>query len=567
MTRIRLLGVPQILGPDGRQRDLRGQKPWAVLARIVLADRPLTRRELSSELFPEAADPLGSLRWCLAELRRALGDATVLSGDPVRSALPDGVDVDVLSLERVDVEVVGTGEFLQGVDPACGPEFDTWLLVVRQQVASRIDAALHQRAVLALSRGRAEEAVRIAELAVRRSPYDEGAHVLLVKGLIAADLPAAALEHVERVEAQFRSELRREPSAALRSAARSTVAEPPPGVSAGVQVEALLDAGRAALSAGAVDAGIDCLRRAVACADDDGAAELRADALFALGEALVHSLRGFDDEGVVMLAQAVELAQSCGLASLASAALVEAGYAATLAGRRQTAADAFDQALPLAGEVPEAVAGVLAHRAFNLADWGRDAEALEVIREARRLAEQSGDRRRLCHTLGLGGWAFLRAGMLDEAREWAEVCLALARDTRWVSFEPLPALLVAECDLAAGHSPPRRADLERVFATSCQLQDPCWEGGAARLLAMHHAAEGNHTEAVRWIREARQRSMRVSDTWVAMIGEVLLTEATILRAAGDTAASEAAAREAVGFAARTQLDGMLARALEVLRSG
>jgi hypothetical protein len=49
-------------------------------------------------LFAEADDPLGALRWCLAEIRRALGPAAVLDGDPVRISLPAGptVDVDVL---------------------------------------------------------------------------------------------------------------------------------------------------------------------------------------------------------------------------------------------------------------------------------------------------------------------------------------------------------------------------------------------------------------------------------------------------------------------------------------
>lgn len=212
MTRIRLIGAPRIITVDGTVRELRGQKPWAVLARIVLADRALSRRELSGELFPEAADPLGSLRWCLAELRRALGDSTVLSGDPVQPGMPEGVSVDVLSLDTLDPDAIGTGELLEGVDPACGPEFDTWLLVARQRVAARVDAALHQRAVSALSRGRVDEAVHAAELAARRSPYDEGAHVLLAKSLVAAGRESVAVAHVEQVEALFRTELRREPS-------------------------------------------------------------------------------------------------------------------------------------------------------------------------------------------------------------------------------------------------------------------------------------------------------------------------------------------------------------------
>jgi hypothetical protein len=40
-------------------------------------------------------DPLGALRWALAELRRALGTPELFGGDPVATALGDGVEVDL----------------------------------------------------------------------------------------------------------------------------------------------------------------------------------------------------------------------------------------------------------------------------------------------------------------------------------------------------------------------------------------------------------------------------------------------------------------------------------------
>ena len=43
VTRVRLLGRPRHEG--GRQP--RGQKSWALLARVALSDRPVTRRELA----------------------------------------------------------------------------------------------------------------------------------------------------------------------------------------------------------------------------------------------------------------------------------------------------------------------------------------------------------------------------------------------------------------------------------------------------------------------------------------------------------------------------------------
>ena len=51
---VRLIGPPRIEAADGDVLEVKGQKPWAVLARILLADRPLTRRELAADLAGEA---------------------------------------------------------------------------------------------------------------------------------------------------------------------------------------------------------------------------------------------------------------------------------------------------------------------------------------------------------------------------------------------------------------------------------------------------------------------------------------------------------------------------------
>ena len=133
---------------------MRGHKPWAVLARLVLAERPVGRRGLSSELFPDADDPLGSLRWCLAGLRRALGDATLFTGDPIDVRLPPSISVDVHGIGPGDLDELLDGELIEGIDPAGGPELATWLLVARRQVAARVDAVLRDEVIASLSHGR-----------------------------------------------------------------------------------------------------------------------------------------------------------------------------------------------------------------------------------------------------------------------------------------------------------------------------------------------------------------------------------------------------------------------------
>ena len=118
------------------------------------------------------------------------------------------------------------GDLLDGIDPAGAPDFSTWLLVARQRLAGRIDARLREETIVAISRGQYGRAVELAEAAARRVPYDEGAQVLLVRSLAAAGHTRAAVDHVTAVEERFRTELGVEPSAALRSAARSRRSSP-----------------------------------------------------------------------------------------------------------------------------------------------------------------------------------------------------------------------------------------------------------------------------------------------------------------------------------------------------
>lgn len=566
MVQVKLIGVPRIEDSFGELLPVRGQKPWAVLARVLLADRALTRRELSAELFPEAADPLGSLRWCLASLRKVIGSPDVLTGDPIKRELPEWVTVDVLKVRDGNFDFASVGELLEGIDPPCGPEFATWLLVARHQVAARLAALLREGIITALSRGHHERAIELAQLAARRAPYDEGAQILLVKSLVMAGQSQVALRHVAAVEALYREELACEPTPALRSAARSNMAAAPPGVSATAIAMSLLGSGRAAVSAGAIDAGLDCLRRAGAQAETAGDDALLGQCLLELGSALVHSVRGFDDEGCVLLEQAVHLARSSGDLPTAVDALRERGYADALAGRRPEARHHLDLAAELADGAPRLLAGVHAVAALNLSDWGRHEDALARYESAIDLARSVGDRRWVAWALGLGGWTALIAGRVPQALQWVHQCLDVVQSMQWASFEPWPMAVLAEARFADGNPSALPADLERCFAMSCQLEDPCWEGASGRVLALHYSRSGDSEQAVRWITEARTRALRKSDTWVAMIGTILLSEARIRHAAGDTSGADAAARELVGLAARANLDSLLQQGLSLITS-
>jgi DNA-binding SARP family transcriptional activator len=104
MVYIRLLGVPAIEVDGQVSRAPRGRKAWAVLAYLLLADRAPSRRQLAEMLFADADDPLGAVRWTLGELRRCLGAALRLYGDPLRyTAAPDTcIDLHLLADENAD---------------------------------------------------------------------------------------------------------------------------------------------------------------------------------------------------------------------------------------------------------------------------------------------------------------------------------------------------------------------------------------------------------------------------------------------------------------------------------
>ena len=201
--------------------------------------------------------------------------------------------------------------------------------------------------------------------------------MLLVKSLVMAGSRQAALEHVIEVETLFRKELGGAPSPALalRSAARASVAEEPPGVWTSALASTLLHAGRAAVAPGAIDAGLDCLRRAGAQAETSGDRAFFGQCLYELGSALVHSVRGFDDEGSLLLEQAALVARGAGDMPTAVASFRERGYADALAGRRPEAHKHLQPARELAEADVALLAGGHAVSAFNLADWDASTKA------------------------------------------------------------------------------------------------------------------------------------------------------------------------------------------------
>ncbi|MDQ4037323.1 MAG: SARP family transcriptional regulator [Actinomycetota bacterium] len=522
---IRLMGRPALERDGLPVSSPRGQKAWALLGYLLLADRPPSRQHLAELLFGDADDPLGALRWSLAELRRTLGSSGVLGGDPLAVNLGAGilVDVQLLDPDRPDSSVILDihGELLEGVQLTSSPEFDSWLTVERHRTSATVEARLRQAAVALLVIGRPREAVEYASRAVARNPLEEGNHELLIRSLAMSGDPTAARRQVAVCQDMLRHELGVEASEAVEDAATAGVGlwrvAPLTGRAA---ASSQLDAGRAAIQAGAVDAGLQCLRRAVAEADHCQDAALHARALAALGGALVHAARGRDEEGALVLHAALALASRAGDRATAVTAHRELGFVELQAGRRTTADAWLTKAQALAETEPE-LAAVLGVRGMNASDRGDYAAAFGYLGESVELARRCADSRQEAWSLSILGRARLLRGERSQASVALIRSLDLVREQRWLAFLPWPQTLSAELALCNGDFETAADGLEQAWALACQLNDPCWEGMAARGLGLLHVRRGEHSAAMSWLIEAAFRSNRVSDRYQWVHAHVL----------------------------------------------
>lgn len=514
---VRLLGRPGVERAGDQPYRMRSRKSWALLTYLLLTERPTGRARLAELLFAEADDPLRALRWSLAEIRRAFGDGCV-EGDPVVLTLPDRTIVDVAVLTRgswVDaLDVAGLGaELLEGPVVRGAPAFESWLLSERRRLASATESVLHEAALGLLARGELDRARGYAVRAAAMSPLDENHQALVIRlyRLVGDD------EGAERQYAAFAdlldTELGVEPGAAVQAARherpRSAVA-----VATDSAVEAVVEAGAAAIAAGAIDPGVASLRGAVPLADAAGVTHLRVQARLALAEALIHSVRGLDEEGLAHLHEADRLALDGGDDVAAARARAELGYVDFLRARYDRAELWLTDAVRLAADVPAVRAKAMTYLGSVHSDLGDYARAAALLDEAGRLARAADDPRREAYALAMRGRVDLVRGHLDDAAERLTESLGLAERGHWLSFLPWPQALLGEVHLARDDAGAAAETLERAFARACHLGDPCWEGMAAHGLALVAEAHGRTAEAFDTLLDARARGSRVADPYV-----------------------------------------------------
>ncbi|MFC5179459.1 AfsR/SARP family transcriptional regulator [Nocardioides taihuensis] len=559
---VQLLGQPAITRDGDEAYQPRSRKTWCVLAYLLLCQRPPTRAQLSSLLFSGADDPARALRWSLTEIRRALGPGATVDGDPVVLRLPDHavVDASLLTrgawLEAVDLPGLGL-DLLEGTSVRDAPGYDAWLLAQQSHLRAAGEAVLHEAALGSMAVCQLDTALRHATRLVTLDPLDEGHQALLIRLYRMTGDDDAAARQLASVRELFDRELGVEPGDVVERAGRAGRQDSATAADT-ASVDALLEAGSAAISAGAHDAGMAALTAAVAQADATGDAVRRVAARVALAETCIHALRGLDEEGLPRLFEADRIAHDHGLRQGVADARSELGYVDFLRGRYDRAERWLGEALVYAGGAVAPTARALAYLGSVVSDQADYPRAVGLLAESVALAEEAGEPRRAAYALSMLGRVAMLRGDTAEAATQLDRSIAVAEADRWLALLPWPQALRGELHLLAGDRDAGAAMIEQAFARACQLGDPCWEGTATRARALVAEDAGDADEAFRLLGEARVRANRLADPYVWLDGHLLDTLCTLGRRHGhpDTRAWAEALR---GVAARGGMRELVVR--------
>jgi DNA-binding SARP family transcriptional activator len=514
---IQLLGRPRLDIDGAGGYRFRSRKSWALLAFLLLAERPPSRSRLASLLFAEADDPLGALRWCLAEIRRGLGPAAVLDGDPVELTLPPeaSLDVDVLVHGHWNeaIQLPGLGlDLLEGMVIAHAEPFEAWLLSQRRRLAAAAESIVHEAALGLLARGELERARDLAVQATAMSPLDENHQALLIRIYRLAGDDAAAARQFDAWSATAERELGTSPGAAVLLAARERRASE--RAADVVSIDAVTEGGAAAVSAGALAAGVSSFEVAVRMADQAGVDSARVQTRLVLAEALIHTLGGLDEAGLAALTEAERIATAQGDAESAAAARAELGYVDFLRARYDRAERLLEQVLGSGEASRSSRAKAMTYLGSVASDRADYRRATTLLEGAIRASHEVGEPRREAFGLSMLGRVALLRGDLDVAGDHLRAAVQKAEADHWLSFLPWPQALLGHVHLARDDLEGAANTLEQSFARACQIGDPCWEGIAARGLALLAEAGGDADDALTALLDARARTTRLADPYV-----------------------------------------------------
>jgi tetratricopeptide (TPR) repeat protein len=313
-----------------------------------------------------------------------------------------------------------------------------------------------------------------------------------------------------------------EPGPELTEAATMERSRPSPDVGAGrAGLQALVESGEAAVSAGAIEAGLESLRHAVAGARDSGDTEIETVALFSLGSALIHATKGKDEEGAAALHRSITAAEETGQRAIAASAHRELGYVEVLRGDYPRASTWLRAAAELADGEPLETARIQAINGTCLADVGAHDRAAAAYAASIALAVSLSQTKQQAWSMAFLGRTYLLRNELGRAEETLAQACAAARSERWTAFIACPEALVAEVWVRNGDLDRAAEAFEHAFALACQVNDACWEAYGVRGLGLLRAARGDLDGSIEMMEDALIRCARQRDTHLWLRAYVL----------------------------------------------
>ncbi len=529
---IRLLGRPSI-EIDGTARSLAGQKPWALLACLLLTPGGATRRELAERIWPEAEDPLAATRWAILQVRRALEPAAKLADDNgrlvVQARVPLVVDaLEVLqgSVELDQVEWVVRGDLLEDMAFDDAPDLEQWLLFERARLSSASNAAVRWAATLTARRD-PERSLRLLARTLARDPFDDAAHELVVDVHVACGRRAEALAHLALAERRYRNELGAEPPESIRRPLERPVPAIRRDVRPDVAARTLLEMAGRRLDAGDYAGAGDAGRRAIAEAAVSGDEVIEARALATLAGILIHSVRGRDREAVGLLDRALRLALDHDEELLSAEIERDLGYVAFLDAKYGAAESTLHRAIELSRTAGDEVGAARSMTILGACQSDRAAfgEAEATLTEAvSRLAEARDPWE--AYARSFLARLQLRTGRASDARAEGARSVARSRESGWLSLVPWPMVVEAEAALRDGDRAAASLAFDEAYALACEIDDPCWRSFALRGRALVARDEGDRDESIRLLREAVDEAASLPDVymWCQAVALVDLVE-------------------------------------------
>ncbi|MEK6225709.1 MAG: hypothetical protein AABM40_05360 [Chloroflexota bacterium] len=504
--RVRLLGRPG-LEHDGESRRLEGHKPWALLTYLLLEPRAPTRRELADLLWSETDDPLGSLRWSLSQVRKAMNP-------PAEIGERDGrikIDAEVLVVDagellrgewdETSIDDLVRGELLEGMSFGDSPSFDTWLQVQRARVSTSAADALRWAATL-LSHREPDRALALAERALRTEPFDDGLHELIVEIHTARGDRERARTYVAGLARRYRDELSIEPPTSIsRPLDRPARTAAEPLLRLDVQARALLDIAKVRFWAGDSSSARDIALRAARQAAESGDRALEARALILGSTTFTGGGLGTAREWTSHLQRALRLANELGDRATGAQIETERGRISAIEGRYGAAEASFRRARRLADDIDDTreAGWARAMLAVCHADRCEHAAAEEHLRAALPALGWAP------HAMGILARVLVRVGNVEEGKAFADAAVARAEREGLLPTLPWTLVQAGDARLAEADFDGATERFTRALTIAQETKNPSWQALALRGLGLIARSKSDGDRTLSLLREALAR--------------------------------------------------------------